>query len=467
MKEFLTASSTSAAVTNERDLARRLAFLRIDDGTRSDLSRIAGILEKALPESLERFYGIVKQTPEMARFFRDDAHMGKAKGHQARHWQNVGSGNFSEEFVRQVTRIGEIHARIGLEPRWYIGGYALILEGIIGRVVQDLWPKGLLAGKRGGGEEAGRAIAGLVKAALLDMDYAISVYLSAAEDAKKRAQEEAIESERSLVVGSIGKALERLAERDLTYRMLEEMPDAYGQLLQDFNNAVGQLEGTVQSINGSIDMIRSGTHEIATASSDLAQRAERHAIHLENTVNSLDKVTMSGKSRTVRPAEGEAQSTIIGRAIEAMKMIEESARQISQIIGVMDEIAFQTNLLALNAGVEAARAGNAGKGFAVVASEVRALAQRSATAAKEIKVLISDSSGLVDRGAKLVVEAGKAMEEFGGVMDMIDQTTQQNAAMAEQSTAASQALARQADELASLMRQFRITGTGGGLRQAS
>jgi methyl-accepting chemotaxis protein len=447
-----------AQVTNTQDLTRRLEFLRIDDETRSALAKVAPLLEVALPEALDRFYGILRQTPDLVRHFHDEAHMGKAKGHQCTHWKVVGSGSFGADFVRRVTRVGEVHAHIGLEPRWYIGGYALILESVLGRLIEDLWPKGLFAGKREAGAEAGKVVGSVVKAALLDMDYAISVYLDAAEAAKKRAQEEAINSERSLVVGSIGKALERLAERDLTYRMDEDVPEAYGQLLTDFNNAVGQLESTVQSINGSIDMIRSGTHEIATASSDLAQRAERHAIHLETTVSSLEKVADSSRSRTSRGGDdGGATATVIGRAIQAMKQIEESARQISQIIGVMDEIAFQTNLLALNAGVEAARAGSAGRGFAVVASEVRGLAQRSATAAKEIKALISDSSSLVDRGAKLVVEAGKAMEEFGGVMDMIDQTTQQNAAMAEQSTAASQALARQADELASLMRQFRTT----------
>ena len=181
---------------------------------------------------------------------------------------------------------------------------------------------------------------------------------------------------------------------------------------------------------------------------------------------------------------------MVGKAITAMGEIEGSARQIGQIIGVIDEIAFQTNLLALNAGVEAARAGDAGRGFAVVASEVRALAQRSAEAAKEIKALISASSQQVGQGVQLVGETGQALQRIDGevtrinelvieiatsaheqaigleqvnaAVNQMDQVTQQNAAMVEESTAASHALAREADNLTELMSQFEVGASGGG-----
>jgi len=327
------------------------------------------------------------------------------------------------------------------------------------------------------------------------------------EQAKARAEQErqaasaaAIATEQALVVRSFGASLERLASGDLTWRLEDEMPPAYEKLKADFNDAMLKLQDAMRVIVGNAGSIHSGSREISVASDDLAKRTEQQAAGLEETAAALDQITATVKrtaegARETRQvvasakADAETSGQVVGRAIAAMGAIEESSRQINQIIGVIDEIAFQTNLLALNAGVEAARAGDAGRGFAVVASEVRALAQRSAEAAKEIKVLISASGVQVSEGVDLVGQTGRALERILGevvqinglvaeiaasaeeqatglqqvniAVNQMDQVTQQNAAMVEESTAASHSLSREADNLTELMAQFRVGGVNG------
>ena len=297
------------------------------------------------------------------------------------------------------------------------------------------------------------------------------------------------------VVDGLAAGLTRLASGDLTCRLEERFAPEYETLRSNFNAAVDQLQAALQAIVGNAQSLRSGTDEITHAADDLSRRTEQQAASLEETAAALDQITATVQ----RTAQGANQARDVARlaksdaeqsgavmldAVSAMGEIEASSRQIGQIIGVIDEIAFQTNLLALNAGVEAARAGDSGRGFAVVASEVRALAQRSAGAAREIKGLVSTSARHVGSGVKLVGETGdmlariagqvtevsalvgqiaaSAQEQAAGLAEVntavnqMDQVTQQNAAMAEQSTAASHTLARLAEQSAQLTGHFRL-----------
>jgi methyl-accepting chemotaxis protein len=315
-------------------------------------------------------------------------------------------------------------------------------------------------------------------------------------DRAAREAEKAEEARQALLtIKALALGLDRLAHGDLLHQITTPFAPNAEQLRIDFNAAVDKLRQTMLAVIASTQSIRSGAQEIATASDDLAGRTEQQAASLEETAAALDQITATVKRaaggadharHVVAGAKDDAAKSgeVVRLAVEAMGGIEKSSLQIGQIIGVIDEIAFQTNLLALNAGVEAARAGEAGRGFAVVASEVRALAQRSADAAKEIKSLISTSTGQVKHGVQLVAETGRSLEriitqvaEINGVVcdiaagsqeqstglnqvniaiNQMDHVTQQNAAMVEESTAASHALSQETDHLSELLGQFQV-----------
>ena len=316
------------------------------------------------------------------------------------------------------------------------------------------------------------------------------------ERARGEKERQILASQQATVVQSLADGLGRLAAGDLTCDMTEAFAPEYERLRTDFNAAVAELRDVISTIIANTAAIRSGTGEISQASDDLSRRTEQQAASLEETAAALDQITTTVRKTAqgataaqvvVESAKTEAEhgEAVVKDAVTAMSEIEKSANEIGQIIGVIDEIAFQTNLLALNAGVEAARAGDAGRGFAVVASEVRALAQRSAQAAKEIKALIGSSSGHVGRGVTLVRETGAALtrilgqvtqingtvgeiaasaqEQASGLaqvntaVNQMDQVTQQNAAMVEESTAAAHSLAQDTAELERLTTRF-ITG---------
>jgi len=248
--------------------------------------------------------------------------------------------------------------------------------------------------------------------------------------ANEAARIEAAQRQQAVVV-ALATGLSGLAQGDLTCRLREAFVPEYEQLRTDFIEAATSLENAMGSIASCTEGVRANADEIAQASDDLSRRTEQQAASLEQTAAALDQITATvGTSasgaqeaaKLVAAARGDADSSriVVDRAVTTMGEIESSSRQIGQIIGVIDEIAFQTNLLALNAGVEAARAGDAGRGFAVVAQEVRALAQRPAGAAREIKTLIQSSSRQVENGVGLVAEAGQALSRIGAQVASIE-----------------------------------------------
>ncbi len=357
---------------------------------------------------------------------------------------------------------------------------------------------------RGRSDEIGAMAEALVafrQAALdkdrLEADAAAQRGAAEAETRRKGAADASAMAANRQVVESLGAALAQLSQGDLTLHVAEPFGADYEAIRENFNAAVAQLRETMSVIAANTSGIRTGSVEIATAADDLAQRTERQAATLAETAATLNQVaaTVTDTAQGAREAraivatamgDAEQGGAVVRGAVSAMGEIQRSAQQISQIIGVIDEIAFQTNLLALNAGVEAARAGDAGRGFAVVASEVRGLAQRSAEAAKDIKALIQASTAQVGQGVEQVAQTGKALDRIGGriaeinalvvqiatsaqgqatslkevnaAIDQMDRVTQQNAAMVEESTAASHSLAAEADTLASLVDRFSIEG---------
>jgi methyl-accepting chemotaxis protein len=307
--------------------------------------------------------------------------------------------------------------------------------------------------------------------------------------------ERAKQEQTALIVDSVGSGLDALAHGDLTARIEAELTGPFAKLKDDFNNAMTSVSATLIAVNQSAEGITNGASDIRQASDDLSQRTEQQAASLEETAAAMHEITTTVRETAANAnrandvvlgarTDAEQSGEVVRRAVEAMNGIERSSSEISEIIAVIDGIAFQTNLLALNAGVEAARAGDAGKGFAVVASEVRALAQRSADAAKDVKSKIVASTQQVDAGVALVGQAGDALTRITGrigeisglVSDIaaaaeqqaiglqqvntavgeMDGVTQQNAAMVEEATAAARSLAEETENMARQVGRFRL-----------
>ena len=344
-----------------------------------------------------------------------------------------------------------------------------------------------------------KAVEGFRQAAIQKLDLEKAEQEARAERYAERAKRETADAEAiarlKAATSSLAGALQRLAGGDLSFQIEEQFAPEFEPLRIDLNRSVEQLRETLASIAVNVSSIDGSSHEISNGANDLSKRTEQQAAALEETAAALDEITANVSSSSKRAdearsvaAQANASATKSGQgvseAVTAMSRIEESSNKISNIIGVIDEIAFQTNLLALNAGVEAARAGDAGRGFAVVAQDVRELAQRSASAAKEIKGLINQSKIEVNAGVKLVSETGEALKtieeyiisinqhmeaiatstreqsvglgEVNTAVNQMDQTTQKNAAMVEETTAASTALAGDAANLQQKISQFNL-----------
>ncbi|OWV73095.1 chemotaxis protein [Rhizobium sp. R634] len=313
--------------------------------------------------------------------------------------------------------------------------------------------------------------------------------------AEKEADERLVRATTALATG-----LKRMADGDLIYEIEEPLAPQFERLRGDFNASIRQLRGALVTVGHSVETVTNGSSGVSAASENLSRRTEQQAASLEETAAALEEITVNVASTTKRTAEArgavqqmrdhaEMSGRVVRNAIGAMHRIENSSKQISQIISVIDTIAFQTNLLALNAGVEAARAGDAGKGFAVVAQEVRELAQRSATAAKEIKDLIGNSALAVDEGVRLVSETGSGLRtieelvqdvnlhmdaiatasqeqssglrEINGAVNHMDHATQENASMVAEMNSAGSHLAQESQSLAALLRHFHFKDESG------
>jgi methyl-accepting chemotaxis protein len=486
---------TSMDQSDQSNIAEKLKFLGMDEQQLAALRAARPMIESSLGVALDRFYAHASANPETARHFRDASHIKHAKQKQVDHWSLIATGNFDQSYIDGVTRIGKVHAKLGLEPQWYIGGYSLIMEEVVKTIVETE------LGGFGRGKKArttASAIAAVLKAAMLDMDYAISVYLDelVKDRAKAEAEQARLKTEQDKALQALDQALSGLSNGDLGSTISESLAPEFDQLKANYNSSVAKLNEAFTDIVASISQSNSDTRELSSATDDMARRTEQQAAALEETAAAVEQISTISKQSAERTREArqvveeasqqaELSGATVNEAIEAMGKIEGSSKKITQIISVIDEISFQTNLLALNAGVEAARAGEAGRGFAVVAQEVRELAQRSASAAKEIKELIEASFEDVLTGVSLVNKTGETLSSIGGQVRVIsehfgsisqsaqeqatgiseinaaigsmDQITQQNAAMVEQTNAATQNLLGINETLGQLVSRFSLS----------
>ena len=438
--------------------------------------KIRKIVDKFGGKALERLYARITSDPRASALLSTPQLRDGAARAQLNHWKQLFGGEFDARQRERSEHIGRVHARVGLTPHFYIGGYALVLEEMIKQTMR----RGLLS--RLFGRRDGSVVSTLVKTALLDMDSALAAYFKAEEEA------------RNDVIDAVGEALSAMADGNLQ-ATLRDLPESYSQLAHDFHRMRREMNAILTEVAGSADNIEIGSSEISSAADDLAMRTEQTAEGITRTAEvmrgvSSGMIQTAGAVRDVNSsiaginAQAEEGGAIVISAIGAMDKIKASSVEIAQITEVIEAIAFQTNLLALNAGVEAARAGEAGNGFAVVASEVRALAHRTSESAKSIKGLITKSSADVHEGVDLVGRTRAALEQIidrvGGAkaqageisaqaetqasnlqqvsneIQKMDTTTQQNAAMVEQSNAASRALSNESQRLTSLVGRFSL-----------
>ena len=496
-------------------LESRLDFIGLDRSGLDDLALAQGHINKHLEASLNEFYKKLAQVPAVSRFFGEGKpQMERAQGKQSNHWQSIAAGKFDAEYLESTRKVGLRHARIGLEPRWYIGGYGLIVENVVKGVVADMMAE-WSATQRGGlfakapetadvADKIGRALAATMKAVMIDIDMAVTVYFDKlTEEAAERDREAKARVERA--VESTGDVLRALAQGDLSRRITAAFDPEFQQIKDDTNDVADRLEHIVRQLRDTARALRTATGEILTGANDLAERTTRQAATIEETSAAMEQLMHTVTDNASRAEQASARANaasslaveggaVMADANVAMERITASSSKISNIIGLIDDIAFQTNLLALNASVEAARAGEAGKGFAVVAVEVRRLAQSAAQASRDIKDLIDHSATEVRGGSQLVSEAAakldrivQAVKENGVLMTEIasanasqttaiqeitvavhqmDEMTQHNAALVEETNAAIEQTEGQATELDMIVDVFTLSD-GEAARQAA
>ncbi|GCD59990.1 methyl-accepting chemotaxis protein [Acetobacter pasteurianus NBRC 3280] len=384
-------------------ISNRLAFLGIDDHQRHVLSEIkSSPIHDILNDSLKIFYERIRETPELSEFFKTDEVVEKASQRQKEHWVQLFSGEFDEHYVRNVTKIGETHARIGLDPQWYIAGYAVILERIIQDVISNSIVRGTKPQKVSPQQMAhlGELIGVVVKAACLDMDMAISTYLNRL----KQEREKAAKENDALIV--ISEAIDRMAEGDMTVTLNPSVIERSPVLANSFKRLKERVQDMAEEIKGASSLVGTSSEKI----SDGVAKAEERAQDQVSAISEITELTrvlknsISGVAKQTEAAEDAVRSCLkatmegnanVTKAQSSMEQIETIWKVIHDLVGAIDGIATQTNLLALNASVEAARVGDEGGGFAVIAGEIRTLANTTKNTAEQISEKTRLSKDLV------------------------------------------------------------------------
>jgi methyl-accepting chemotaxis protein len=437
-------------------LEPRLGFIGFDSAASARLDDLSPLVLRHLEPALDKFYARIRVTPEVSRFFSSGEQMASAQKAQSRHWKAVATGRFDEEYAASSAAIGNRHARIGLEPRWYIGGYALIVETVVKGVLHDwMAAEAETARKRKPAELVASAdklaaqVADLVKAVMIDVDLAVTTYFNKLQaDAAERDRKAA--ERQNQVILAMGEALRRLASGDVSVRIEQAFDGDLDNLRTNFNQAIASIDKTISAIGAATHVIGDNAAAVAATAGDISDRMTRQAAAIEQSVAALEGVTTAINQTAAGTAAASAIASsadkaamqggsVVQGAVDAMGHIEQSSGKIARIIGVIDEISLQTNLLALNAAVEAARAGEAGRGFAVVATEVRSLAQKSAQAARDIAALVKDSAGSVEGGVSLVERTGEA---FNSIVSQVAQISDQVSSVAEAATQQASAISQ-------------------------
>ena len=465
------------------ELRKKLHSYQLDGANTELLKQAGAILIPELDGVLDAFYKRATAVPELAAFFDSPERMDFARSAQKAHWKRILTASFDEEYLASVERIGRVHARIDLPIEAYMSAYSL--------AASDLSTLFLKKSRRGFlPSDLDR-----VRDQVCTLNRAFSMDIERVVDTTFRVQAE----EQTCAFAHINRAIDRLAEGDLTHVIPapgdSDFPASFEPVRRKLNGATGKLGALLATVTGTMEQLLGIIAEVGGATDNLSSRTASQAASLEETAAAVQELTRNveqssvntGRARDVASdaaRTAEAGAGTVAEASDAMGRIQTSSQKITQIIGMIDDIAFQTNLLALNAGVEAARAGTAGRGFAVVAEEVRQLAGNASDAARQIKELVNASSGEVSSGVDLIHHAAEtlraivanfdqvadlsteiaaasheqstALSEVNSAIAQMDIVTQQNAAMVEQTTAATDRMNQEARGLMTQLGSLRV-----------